>query len=268
MRFTGIKQCCSKGGYQANSDLQHALSLPYDSLVELVEHLKACLDIALYRTGIFYFKHFFSDVQQIIISFSTKGNWQIFCLHTEEILPFLLRVSFLLDDGVAPTILQLLTSALVINSNQQSKKTEATSKVRFKRICFVKIDFHQFLQTSRKDREKSDDSAVEALFEESNCLALVEQINKQVSKEILARFIKTFTLENNTTTVRWQAHGLILAIYKNSKPKEQATLLELLWQLWPLLPAYGKKAAQFVDLLGTFIFIQCHIFIVVAGFRA
>lgn len=107
------------------------------------------------------------------------------------------------------------------------------------------------MQTSRKEREKSDDSAVEALFEEANCIALVEQINKQVSKEILARFIKTFTLENNTTSVRWQAHGLVLAIYNNSKPKEQETLLELLWQLWPLLPAYGKKAAQFVDLLGS-----------------
>lgn len=25
-----------------------------------------------------------------------------------------------------------------------------------------------------------------------------------------------------------------------------------MWQLWPLLPAYGRKAAQFVDLLGYF----------------
>ncbi|KAL1517166.1 hypothetical protein ABEB36_000965 [Hypothenemus hampei] len=212
----GIKQCCTEGGYQLNSDRQHGLNLPYDSLVELVEHLRACLDIALFRTG----------------------NWQRFCLHTEEILPYLLRVSFLLDDGVAPTILQLLTSALVVNSGQQSKKTENSSS-----------------KANRKDREKSDDSAVEAMFEESNCVALVEQINKQVSKEIMARFIKTFMLENNTTAVRWQAHGLILAIYKNSKPFEQEALLGLLWQLWPLLPAYGKKAAQFVDLLGYFSLI-------------
>ena len=26
--------------------------------------------------------------------------------------------------------------------------------------------------------------------------------------------------------------------------------MELLWKLWPLLPSYGRKAAQFVDLLG------------------
>lgn len=40
--------------------------------------------------------------------------------------------------------------------------------------------------------------------------------------------------------------------YRNLKPSEQDALLELLWQLWPLLPAYGRKAAQFVDLLGYF----------------
>jgi E3 ubiquitin-protein ligase UBR4 len=28
--------------------------------------------------------------------------------------------------------------------------------------------------------------------------------------------------------------------------------LDLLWKLWPQLPAYGRKAAQFVDLLGYF----------------
>lgn len=59
-------------------------------------------------------------------------------------------------------------------------------------------------------------------------------------------------LETNTTSVRWQAHALVLAVYKNSRPAEQDSLLQLLWQLWPLLPAYGRKAAQFVDLLGYF----------------
>lgn len=29
-------------------------------------------------------------------------------------------------------------------------------------------------------------------------------------------------------------------------------LLELTWAIWPELPAYGRKAAQFVDLLGYF----------------
>ncbi|CAH1990557.1 unnamed protein product [Acanthoscelides obtectus] len=212
MHMKGVKECCDKGGYQPMIDVQHALSLPYDSLVELIEHLKYCVEVAQSRTG----------------------NWQRFCIKEDDVIQFLLRVSFLLDDGVAPTILQLLQCALVVNS-ATAKKAE-TSKA----------------STSRKDREKSDDSAIEALFEETSCITLVEQINKQVSREVFARFIKTFMLETNTTSVRWQSHALVQAIYKNSKPSEQESLMELLWQLWPMLPAYGKKAAQFVDLLGYF----------------
>ncbi|KAG5896473.1 hypothetical protein JTB14_005854 [Gonioctena quinquepunctata] len=207
----GIRECCTRGGYQPAEDIQHALNLPYDWLVELMEHLKYCVEVAQGRTG----------------------NWQRFCIKEEDVIQFLLRVSFLLDEGVSPTILQLLQSALVVNS-ASAKKPEAAKPA------------------SRKEREKSDDSAIEALFEESSCVVLVEQINEQISKEILARFVKTFMLETNTTAVRWQAHALVQSLYKNSKSKDQESILELLWQLWPLLPAYGRKAAQFVDLLGYF----------------
>lgn len=163
---------------------------------------------------------------------SRTGNWQRFCIKEDDIIQFLIRVSFILDEGVAPTILQLLQCALVVNTT--AKKSDSKSS------------------TTRKDREKSDDSTIESLFEESSCVTLVEQINKQISREVLARFIKTFMLETNTTSVRWQAHALVQSIYRNSKPKEQESMLELLWQLWPLLSSYGKKAAQFVDLLGYF----------------
>jgi E3 ubiquitin-protein ligase UBR4 len=67
---------------------------------------------------------------------------------------------------------------------------------------------------AHKEREKSDDSYAEARFEEAQCMTLVSQINKQVPHDLLARFIKTFLLETNATTVRWQAHALVLAIYK------------------------------------------------------
>ena len=43
---------------------------------------------------------------------------------------------------------------------------------------------------------------------------------------------------------------------RNSDPAEQETVLDLMWSLWPQLPAYGRKAAQFVDLLGYFS-IKC-----------
>lgn len=80
----------------------------------------------------------------------------------------------------------------------------------------------------------------------------MKQIQQQVSPALLTKFIQTFLLEANNTNVRWQAHSLILAIYKNCGPSNQEILLDLLWRLWPLLPMYGRKAAQFVDLLGYF----------------
>lgn len=40
------------------------------------------------------------------------ANWQSFCLARETTLATLLELSTLLDDGVAPTILQLLQCAL------------------------------------------------------------------------------------------------------------------------------------------------------------
>lgn len=132
---------------------------------------------------------------------------------------------------MAPTILQLLNCAIVMQNT--TKKQETSSK-----------------STARKEREKSDDSVAEAAFEEASCIALVEQINQHVPAEVLARFIRTFILETNNSTLRWQAHSLVFSLYKNSKLKQKKSLLELLWQLWPLLPTYGRKAAQFVDLLG------------------
>lgn len=72
-----MKQYCAKGGYESNTFVQHTLTFSYDMLVEMVEHLKACLEIALSRTG----------------------NWQRFCIHHDDTLPFLLQVSCLLDEG-------------------------------------------------------------------------------------------------------------------------------------------------------------------------
>lgn len=66
----------------------------------------------------------------------------------------------------------------------------------------------------RRDREKSEDSDTEAKFEETQCINLVEQIQKQVSQPLLTKFIQTFLLETNNTNIRWQAHSLTLAIYK------------------------------------------------------
>lgn len=75
---------------------------------------------------------------------------------------------------------------------------------------------------------------------------------RYLDRNRISQFLCTFLLESNSTGVRWQAHSLVLALYRHSPPRDQDLLLTLMWSLWPHLPAYGRKAAQFVDLLGYF----------------
>ena len=71
-------------------EINKNFSLPYDTLLQLIEHLKACVDVASSRTA----------------------NWQKFCVKHGHVLPFLIQISFKLDDGVNPIVLQLMQSAI------------------------------------------------------------------------------------------------------------------------------------------------------------
>lgn len=41
-------------------------------------------------------------------------------------------------------------------------------------------------------------------------------------------------------------------VYRSSPHSQREALLDVMWNVWPDLPNYGCKAAQFVDLLGYF----------------
>ena len=74
---------------------------------------------------------------------------------------------------------------------------------------------------------------------------------------ILAKFIEKFLLECNTTSARWQAHSLVVSLHSYSAPEERQYLLNIMWDLWRKLPDHGRRAAQFVDLLGFFSVGEC-----------
>jgi E3 ubiquitin-protein ligase UBR4 len=91
------------------------INLAYDTLLRLIEHLNACVEISSSRTI----------------------NWQKFCSGggDESMLPFLLRISFLLDDGVSPIVLQLLQNAIcpmqslpILNQPTQSASSSKGSR--------------------------------------------------------------------------------------------------------------------------------------------
>ena len=53
-----------------------------------------------------------------------------------------------------------------------------------------------------------------AKAEEALCTTLVQYVCKTVGRELLLKFIRSFLLESNSTCVRWQAHALVLHIYR------------------------------------------------------
>ncbi|XP_041973883.1 protein purity of essence isoform X2 [Aricia agestis] len=193
----------------------------YDKLVKLMDHLKACAEIVSARTG----------------------NWQVACLsERRDTLAWLVRCARRLHPHVAPTLLQLLQAALCAPA-----ASAAAAPAQPAQPAKGSSDW--------SERERSADSDVVSdgsKFQESRVPQLVQQILKQVPQEELKLFVKAFLLETNSTAVRWQAHALLLAIYNNSSQSDQSSLVSLLWGLWPSLPQYGRKAAQFVDLLGYF----------------
>ncbi|VVC25973.1 Hypothetical protein CINCED_3A011321 [Cinara cedri] len=188
-----------------------SLSLTYDKLVELVEDVKVCVDIASSR----------------------MMNWQLYCRKDNTVLLYLMRAACLLDEGVSSTILHLLQYAICGAKNQSGTPLGKESKSKVSKVA--------------EDIENT-------MLEEAQCMILVKEMNKLLNRDILTRFVKTFLLETNSTHIRWQAHALVLSIYRNSEHEDQEKLLELLWTLWPQLPTYGRKASQFVDLLGYFSF--------------
>ncbi|XP_047102506.1 protein purity of essence [Schistocerca piceifrons] len=106
--------------------------------------------------------------------------------------------------------------------------------------------------TGTEETEKIESVLSEASFQEDLCSVFVSSVFSQVSRDFLTRFVRTFLLETNATAVRWQTHALLLGIFKHSQEAECDILLEIMWSLWPQLSAFGRKAAQYVDLLGYF----------------
>uniref|UniRef100_A0A672LG87 Ubiquitin protein ligase E3 component n-recognin 4 n=1 Tax=Sinocyclocheilus grahami TaxID=75366 RepID=A0A672LG87_SINGR len=228
----GIKKLLEEQGIFLRGGIVTATSgsaLQYDTLISLMEHLKACAEIATQRTI----------------------NWQKFCMKDDSVLYFLLQVSFLVDEGVSPVLLQLLSCALC-----GSKVLAASSSGASGGGSGGSSQPSQSKSSSKKskkeDKEKDKEGDGAGSQEDQLCTALVSQLNKFADKETLIQFLRCFLLESNSSSVRWQAHCLTLHIYRNSNKSQQDLLLDLMWAIWPELPAYGRKAAQFVDLLGYF----------------
>ncbi|KAH8323440.1 hypothetical protein KR067_010060 [Drosophila pandora] len=219
--FRVVKRVCSivssKTGapYNANPPL-----LSYDALVELTEHLRTCQEISQLRTG----------------------NWQKFCVVHEDALAMLMEIAcYQLDDGVSPIIIQLLQAAVcnlpAPNGSKQVQPLPAASTSSSGKV--------------RSEREKSEDTdAYYSKFDPSQCGTFVHQIFRYACDPLITRFVRIFLLENNISQLRWQAHSFMTGLFEHANDRHREKLLNIFWNLWPLVPTYGRRTAQFVDLLG------------------
>lgn len=213
-----VKDICGHPESDQNIQDQQSLimkikNLNYDLSSNLVEHLKCCIDIAQSRCM----------------------NWQLFCLlRDQEILNFLLCISLEFCDDVATIILELLQLAVgsqMITSNQPM--THLVEVPEISTTLHSSIDEQTLKSTSQ-----------------SLSMNLVQQLINNMPKETMSRFIQVFLLETNISAIRWQAHSLLCSLWSCFAPEQQLELLRTLWSLWHSLPKYGRKASQFVDLIG------------------
>ncbi|RUS88506.1 hypothetical protein EGW08_003764 [Elysia chlorotica] len=228
-----MMETCKKGGLESAADMApHSIILPYDTLLTMIEHLKIVCDITTSR----------------------PYNWQLYCQLKQDTLPYLMQASILLDEGVAPTLLQLLQSAICgVKGHAQSGGVSSDSSP-------VKVK-------GKKDKDRSsrgddlDGSGVSKKgeseegrpFDDHLCQELVRQLNATLDSNLFIKFVRTYLLDSNSSGNRWMAHALVLQIYRNSTQEEQQALLDSLWGLWHEVPIFGRKASQFVDLLGYFL---------------
>ena len=220
MHLNNVMKLCKDGGLFVDQVISPGVILPYDTLLSIIEHLKACSEVATSR----------------------PMNWQLYCKDNQKVLSFLVRASIMLDEGVAPTLLQLLQCALC-GSKTATSITEGPGSTRSAK---QKKD-------KDKDKDKNEDSDDGQKIDETLCINLIQLLNKVVDPNLMINFIRTFLLESNSTSIRWQAHSLVFHIYKNCSLTEQENMMEMMWGLWKELALYGRKATQFVDLLGYFV---------------
>ena len=137
-RIREIKITVAKGGFDFADIENGSVSLQYDTLIQL----KTCVEVAESRTL----------------------NWQRFCMGDETVLPFLQQVSYMLDNGVTPLVLQLLQTALCPPARAE-KPARSKSSSPEKSVG------------KEKSRSEEHEDEINCAGDENLCIALVQQMS-------------------------------------------------------------------------------------------
>lgn len=161
------------------------------------------------------------------IANSRPCSWQSFCLNEKDSLQYLMALSCCIDDAVASVILSLIQISIgTLNYGKDKKKVV-------------------FPQAKKDEKEYFK-------FSEQSALYIIEKLLKEENRALFSKTVKYFLFSCNASECRWQIHAIMRSVFEskiNAKIKEG--LLQCMWNdLWPFVSRYGKKSAQFVDLLG------------------
>ena len=141
------------------------------------------------------------------------ANWQLFCLdersknitwcctlltiYPPDTLPFLFHISFVLDDGLAPRLLQLLHAAVSgTHRTEKESKKDGDGK------------------SGDKGKEKENKTPEVSPETEQRCQELACHLLKSFDENTLVKFIRCFLLQSNSSSVRWQAHAFLHCLYR------------------------------------------------------
>uniref|UniRef100_A0A8D8THS7 E3 ubiquitin-protein ligase UBR4 n=1 Tax=Cacopsylla melanoneura TaxID=428564 RepID=A0A8D8THS7_9HEMI len=209
----------------------------YEDTVELVEHLKGCADVSSNRVA----------------------NWQRYCISDPTVLEFFFKYSIGLDEPIAHFILNLILAAILDEKDKDAltreKAAAAANNINIKDkegIVQITVVSAAALPSTSAATTSTAKDGTESSTDPILSVDLVKQVHKVIGIEVLWAFIKTFLLESNNVSIRWQCHSLAIALYQNCDKMDQENMLDLLWSLWPSLHGYGRKAAQFTDILSFF----------------
>jgi hypothetical protein len=231
------------------------IKLTYMSLLKLVDHLKTILEVAISRTL----------------------NWQRFCVQNPTTILYLIELALLMgvdSNGsgidssnlnsignvasastsvIVPNILQLLLCALGgTKSSSQSSKSSTAQQTSSTQPQIALLNAKP--SSSSKAQNSGQLTSALILNDDNLCSILVNSLTKNVSRDTLVKFVRTYLLEAAQPSVRWTLHSLLYSVYKNSTAPNQDQIYDILLQMWPYaLASYGIKASQYVDLIGYII---------------
>ncbi|RWW77221.1 hypothetical protein BHE74_00014631 [Ensete ventricosum] len=193
--------------------------VPYERNVKLVKCLSAMSEVAAAR----------------------PKNWQKYCSKHLELLPFLLNRVFKFGEESVIQTLKLLNLAFYTGKDMGhgSQRTGADASASSTRLQ----------PSDSKKKRKGEDTAENG--SEKTCLDMEQAVEIFSTKDgqLLRKFIDSFLLEWNSSSVRHEAKNVLYGLWHHGKQSFKEGLLTALLEKLKQLPLYGQNILEYTELM-------------------